>query len=199
LSTHAISLRARPVVLGDVVAGTRVRDAALVLAGALLTVLGAQISVHVPPSPVPITGQTLAVVLAGAALGAKRGAASQLLYVMLGLFLPVYADGAQGWHVVWGATGGYLVGFVLAAGVVGWLAERGADRRPLLAFAAFAAGQLLVFGIGVPWLKISTGMDWSTAIHNGFAIFIVGGLIKAALAGALMPAAWRQLRRTQRG
>lgn len=198
MSTHALSVRPGPVVLGDVFAGTRVRDATLVLAGALLTVLGAQISIHVPPSPVPITGQTLAVVLAGAALGWRRGAASQLLYLAIGLFLPVYADGAQGWDVVWGATGGYLVGFVFAAAVIGWLAERGADRRVLVAIATFVVGQLVVFGIGVPWLQVSTGMSWSTAIHDGFAIFIVGGLIKAALAGAVTPAAWRVVRSVDR-
>src|SRR5687768_10313772 len=93
-------------VLADMLPGALVRDVLLVLAGALLTVLGAQIAIHVPPSPVPITGQTLAVVVAGSALGMRRGAASQLLYVLLGLFLPVYADGASGPEVLWGATGG---------------------------------------------------------------------------------------------
>jgi biotin transport system substrate-specific component len=189
---------ARPVshaVLADVLPGARVHNAVLVACGALLTVLGAQISIHVPPSPVPITGQTLAVVLAGGALGARRGAASQALYVALGLFLPVYSDGEQGVDVIWGATGGYLVGFVVAAGIVGWCAERGADRRPLVAFTAFAAGQLSVFAIGVPWLKVATDMAWDDAIHDGFAIFIVGGIVKAALAGALFPGAWRLVRR----
>lgn len=187
----------RRAVLADVLPGARTRDAVLVCAGALLTVLGAQISVHVPPSPVPITGQTLAVVIAGAALGARRGASSQLLYVTLGLFLPVYADGAQGFDVIWGATGGYLIGFVVAAWLVGRLAELGADRRPLLAFAAFCAGQLAIFGIGVPWLKVSTGMPWSDAIHYGFAIFIVGGLIKAAIGAVAVPAAWRGVRKLE--
>jgi len=144
---------------------------------------------------VPITGQTLAVVLAGGALGARRGAASQALYVALGLFLPVYSDGESGFDVIWGATGGYLVGFVVAAAIVGKLAEHGADRRPLVASAAFAAGQLSIFAIGVPWLKVATDMSWGDAIHNGFAIFIVGGLIKAALAGALIPGAWRLVNR----
>jgi biotin transport system substrate-specific component len=188
----------RPTVLADVLPGARTRDALLICAGALLTVLGAQISIHVPPSPVPITGQTLAVVIAGAALGAQRGASSQLLYLVLGLFLPVYADGAQGFDVIWGATGGYLVGFVVAAWLVGRLAELGADRRPLLAFAAFCAGQLAIFGIGVPWLKVSTGMPWSDAIHDGFTIFIVGGLIKAAIGGIAVPSAWRGVRRLER-
>ena len=188
---------ARPVVLGDVLPDIRARDALLVAGGALLTTLGAQISIHVPPSPVPITGQTLAVVIAGAALGARRGATSQLLYLVIGFFLPVYADGAQGPEVVWGATGGYLVGFILAAYVVGTMAERGADRRLLLAFLAFCAGQLCVFGLGVPWLKISTSMSWSSAIHDGFAIFIVGGLIKAAAAAVLTPTAWRIVRNVE--
>jgi biotin transport system substrate-specific component len=183
------------VVLADMLPGALVRDVLLVVAGALLTVLGAQIAIHVPPSPVPITGQTLAVVVAGSALGMRRGAASQVLYVLLGLFLPVYADGASGPEVLWGATGGYLVGFVVAAALVGRLAELGADRRPLIAFAAFCAGQLAIFGIGVPWLKVSTGMDWSTAIHDGFTIFIVGGIVKALVAAAVVPGAWRAVRR----
>jgi len=192
MSTHVLSA-APPtrLVLADRLAGTRTRDVLLVVAGALLTALCAQIAIHVPPSPVPVTGQTFAVVVAGSVLGARRGAASQLLYVALGLVLPVYADGAQGPHVVWGATGGYLVGFVLAAGVVGALAERGADRRPLLAVLAFALGQLIVFGIGVPWLKVSADLTWSTAIHDGFAIFIVGGIIKAIAAAAVTTSAWR--------
>jgi len=187
-----------PRVLGDAFPDARARDAVLVLSGALLTVLGAQIAIHVPPSPVPITGQTLAVVLAGAALGARRGAASQLLYVMLGLLLPVYADGRSGPDVIWGASGGYLVGFVVAAWVIGRLAERGADRHTPVAIAAFAFGQLVIFGIGVPWLKVSADMSWSTAIHDGFAIFIVGGIVKAVLAGLLVPGAWRLVRRGER-
>jgi len=198
MSTLAVRPVPMPRVLADAVPGARARDAALVLAGALLTVLGAQISIHVPPSPVPITGQTLAVVLAGAALGARRGAASQGLYILLGFFLPVYADGAQGPEVVWGATGGYLLGFVLAAWIIGTLAERGLDRRPAAAALGFVVAQLAIFGIGVPWLKIATDMSWSTAIHDGFTIFIVGGLIKAAIAAAGTTTAWRALRARER-
>ena len=194
MSTAAYSPRPAAV-LADAIPGTWARDIALVIAGALLTVLGAQISIHIPPSPVPVTGQTLAVVIAGAALGSKRGASSQLLYVVLGLFLPVYSDGASGFDVIWGATGGYLVGFVIAAGVIGRLAEMGADRKPLLAFLAFCAGQLIIFGIGVPWLKVSTDQTWAWAIHNGFAIFIVGGVIKALAGAVITPAAWRGVKK----
>jgi biotin transport system substrate-specific component len=194
-TSHALP---RPLVLADVLPGARARDAALVLGGALFMVLMAQISIPVAPSPVPITGQTLGVVLCGAALGANRGGLALLLYVTMGLFLPVYSDGESGIDVIWGATGGYLIGFILAAYVVGRLAERGADRRPLIAFASFVAGQLIVFGIGVPWLKVSAGMDWSTAIHDGFTIFIVGGLIKAMVAGAVLPSLWKLVRRVDR-
>lgn len=182
-------------VLADIVPGARVRDALLVCGGAALTVLGAQIAIPIPPSPVPVTGQTLAVVIAGAALGMNRGMLSQLLYVALGLMFPVYADGGQGTEVLFGATGGYLVGFVIAAGLVGWFAERGFDRKPVLAFAGFCAGQLAIFGIGVPWLHAVTDLSWSAAIHNGFTIFIVGGLIKAAVGAAVIPGAWRLVRK----
>ena len=185
----------RPLVLGDLLPRVRRADAALVLGGAALTSIGAQIAIAVPPSPVPITGQTLGVVIAAAVLGARRGAASQLLYVLLGLALPVYAGGEQGWDVVSGSSGGYLVGFVLAAWIIGALAERGADRRPLRAFSTFVFGQLVIFGCGVPWLKAATDMSWGDAIHYGFTVFIVGGLVKAALAGVLTPLAWRGARR----
>jgi biotin transport system substrate-specific component len=187
----------RGVVLADALPGERVRDIALVLGGAALTALGAQIVIHTSASPVPITGQTLAVVIAGGALGARRGMLSQLLYVLAGFLLPIYSDGASGPDVLWGATGGYLIGFILAAYIIGSLAERGADRHAVPAFLAFALAQLSVFAIGVPWLKVSAGMDWGTAIHSGFTVFIIGGLIKAVLAGVLTPAAWRFVKRLE--
>jgi biotin transport system substrate-specific component len=182
----------RPV-LADAIPGARVRDALLVIAGALLTAACAQVAIHVPGSPVPVTGQTFAVVLAGASLGSVRGGLSQLLYLGLGLVAPVYAGGTQGSGVLFGASGGYIVGFVLAGFVIGAIAQRGGDRRVLSAFAAFALGQLIIFGIGVPWLQAYTHISWGSAIHEGFTIFILGGVIKAALAGLLMPSAWRLL------
>jgi biotin transport system substrate-specific component len=188
---------ARTLVLADVIPGARVRDAVLVTGAALLTALLAQVAIPVAGSPVPITGQTLAVVIAGAALGSRRGMLSQLLYVVAGLFLPVYSDGASGLDVIWGATGGYLIGFIVAAWIVGRMAEGGADRRFGSATIAFALGQLSIFAIGVPWLKVSTGMDWATAIHDGFTIFIIGGIVKAALAGVLAPAAWKLVKRIE--
>jgi biotin transport system substrate-specific component len=182
-------------VLADALPGARVRDVALVLAGALFMALMAQISIHVPGSPVPITGQTLGVVACGAALGANRGVLAMLLYVAMGLVLPVYADGAHGPEIIWGATGGYLIGFILATYVIGFLAERGGDRKVLVAFVSFCLGQLIVFGIGVPWLKVSADMTWSSAIHDGFTIFIIGGLIKAAVGAVVVPSAWHLVRK----
>ena len=189
--SHPSAAIARPLVLGDLLSGTRARDAALVLGGAGLTALGAQITIHTAASPVPITGQTLGVVIAGAALGARRGALSQLVYVLLGFLLPVYQGGASGPGELWGVNGGYLIGFVVAAGLIGWLAEHGADRRPLLAALAFALAQLSIFVIGVPWLKVAADMDWGTAIHAGFTVFIAGGIVKAVIAGLVTPSAWR--------
>jgi len=182
-------------VLADAIPGARVRDALLILAGAGLTALGAQISIHVPGSPVPVTGQTLGVVLAGGALGTWRGIASQVVYLLLGLVLPIYAGGTSGHGVLWGPAGGYIFGFILAAGVMGWAAERGGDRRVLIAAVSFFLAQLALYGIGVPWLKIATGATWSWTIHNGFTIFLLGGAVKAVLAGIAMPAAWRVERR----
>ena len=186
---------ARGAVLADALPGEWARDAALVVAGAGVTAIAAQLAVHIPGSPVPVTAQTLAVVLVGSSLGVRRGILSQLLYLLAGLMLPIYAGATSGWSVVAGANGGYLVGFVVAAGVVGWAAEHGADRRRTLAMATFALGQLAVFGIGVPWLKVATGMSWGTAIHAGFVIFILGGVIKAIIAALAAPAAWRLLHR----
>jgi biotin transport system substrate-specific component len=195
---HAAGALDRRAVLADVIPGARVRDAVLVVSGALLTALFAQISIHVPGSPVPITGQTLAVGLVGATLGMRRGMASLALYAVLGLFLPFYADGESGWDVVWGASGGYIIGFIFAAGFIGWMAEHGADRNVLLAFLAFVGGQLLIFAFGLAGLKIAVGESWSWTIHNGFTIFIFGGLVKAAIGAIAWPGAWRLVRRFER-
>jgi biotin transport system substrate-specific component len=185
-------------VLADVIPGARVRDAVLVLSGALLTALFAQISIAVKGSPVPITGQTLAVGLVGATLGIRRGAASLALYMVLGLFLPFYSDGESGWDVVWGASGGYIIGFVFAAAFIGWMAEHGADRSVVLAFLTFVGGQLIIFAFGLAGLKISVEETWGWTIHNGFTIFIFGGLVKAAIGALALPSAWRLVRRFER-
>ena len=180
----------RQPVLADELPGSIARDIALVVAGALFTALLAQITVSVPGSPVPITGQTLAVGLVGATLGMSRGAASLALYAVLGLFLPFYADGASGWSVIWGASGGYIVGFIFAAGAIGWFAQHGGDRRIISTFMGFVVGQLIIFAFGLVGLQLATGEDWGWVVHNGFTIFIVGGLIKAAVGAVVLPSAW---------
>jgi biotin transport system substrate-specific component len=194
--SHAIAAAApQPRVLADLFSRTRARDAALVVAAALLTALCAQISIPIPGDPVPITGQTFAVLLTGAALGANRGALGQLLYVALGLVgLPFYADGDSGWTVVSGATGGYLIAFPIAAYVVGKLAELRMDRNPVKAVVPFTVGSLIVFAIGVPWLAVSADLSLARAIELGFVPFIPGGIVKALLAAGLLPTAWRLLR-----
>jgi biotin transport system substrate-specific component len=144
---------------------------------------------------VPVTGQTFAVLLTGAALGANRGAAGQLLYVGLGLVgLPFYADGASGVSVVFGATGGYLLAFPIAAWVCGRLAEARFDRTPVKALPAFTLGSLIVFAIGVPWLAVSADLSLAKAIELGFVPFIPGGIVKAAAAAGLLPSAWKLVR-----
>lgn len=183
-------------VLADVLPGARVRDAALILFGALFTGLMAQITI--PMTPVPMTGQTLAVGLVGATLGMRRGTLAMLLYLLLGFALPVYADGGSGIETLWGASGGYLVGFVVATALIGRLAELGADEKVHLAFAAFVLAQLAVFVPGVVVLQVVADMTWADAIHHGFVVFIVGGLVKAAIGGALLPSAWKAVRRYER-
>ena len=189
-ATFAIPTTAsRPRVLADALPGARVRDVALVAAGAGLMSLLAQVSIPVDPSPVPITGQTLGVGLVGATLGMRRGAAS---------LLPVYSEGASGWSTVWSASGGYLLGFVIAAAVVGRLAELGQDRKVLTAAVAFVLAQAIVFVPGVIGVKLATDQDWGWSIHWGFTVFIFGGLVKAAILAAVLPSAWRLVRRFER-
>lgn len=198
MSAATASLPSRPV-LADALPGARVRDAVLVLGGAALTAALAQVAIPIPPSPVPVTGQTLAVALVGATLGLQRGAASMLLYIVAGFFLPVYSDGGSGFEHLTGASGGYIVGFLFATALIGWLAERGADRKVVTAFLAFVAGQVLVFSFGLVGLALATGEDAGWVIHNGFTIFIVGGIIKAILGALLLPGAWAAVRRADQG
>ena len=183
-------------VLADVVPGARVKDAVLVTAAALLTAVLAQVAVPVAGSPVPITGQTLAVVLTAAALGPARGVAGQALYLLLGAVgLPFYSDASGGVEVVAGATGGYLLGFLPAALLIGLAAQQGHDRRVTRALPLFLAGQLVIFAVGVPWLAVAAGLTAAQALQAGFYPFLVGGVVKAVLAGLLLPATWRLVRR----
>ena len=198
MSAAAVPALDRRLVLADTIPGARVRDAVLVVSGALLEAHLAQVAIFVPGTPVPNTGQTLGVGLVGATLGMNRGALSLTLYALLGLMLPFYSDGGSGTEVLFGANGGYIFGFILAAAAIGYLAERGADRKVLAAFAAFVIAQLLIFGLGVPVLKMVLDMTWAQAISAGFTPFILGGLVKAAVGAALLPSAWVAVRRFER-
>lgn len=166
-------------------------SASLVVGFALFTALMAQIRIQLDFTPVPITGQTLAVLLSGAALGAGLGAASQGVYLLLGLFLPFYAGGESGWEYAKGSTGGYFIGFVVAAWFVGYLAERLQDRTIATAIPAFLTGSVIIHLFGVPWL--ANVQDWSLleAAEKGSYPFIAGDLIKVALAGVMLPVSWR--------
>ena len=186
-----------PSTLLDLVDRSRVRDIVAVVGFALFTALAAQISIPLGFTPVPVTGQTFAVLVAGGVLGANRGALSMGLYVALGAIgLPFYAEGSGGWTAATGATAGYLVGFVVAGFVVGKMAEHGQDRKLSTSLPAFLAGSLIIYGFGATWLAyvlglpLTAGAGDSSAISLGVAPFLVGDVLKALLAGAIVPAAW---------
>lgn len=186
----------------DTVPRTVVRDVVAVVGFALFTAAAAQVSFSLGFTPVPLTGQTFAVLLAGGALGSQRGAASQLLYVAMGAIgLPFYSDAQGGWEVATGSTAGYFVGFIVAAYFVGWLAERGQDRQLATSISAFVAGSVIIYTLGAGWLAYDLGIPLTaeigepSAIAYGVAPFVVGDILKALLAGALLPAAWRLTKR----
>lgn len=171
--------------------GARVRHVALIVAGALLIAIGARISFAIPGNPVPITGQTFGVLVAGGALGFRRGIAASTLYVVLGIVgLPFFAEGRTGVQVVLGATGGYLVGFVLASAIVGRLAELGWDRKVVGSVGAMLLANAAIYVVGVPWLAYVTDHDLAWGVENGFLRFVAGDVVKLALAAAAFPAAW---------
>jgi biotin transport system substrate-specific component len=165
-------------------------DIALIAGGALLTGLAAQVAI--PLQPVPITGQTLAVLLVGSTLGALRGALSMVLYAVLGIAgLPVFSDFSSGAAVVGGPTGGYILGFIASAALVGWLAERRWDRRFLPAALSFAGGTIVTFAVGMVWLQASLGLTVQETLTFGLYPFIVGGVVKALLAAGILPLLWK--------
>ena len=167
-------------------------DLILIILGSLFVAAVAQITIYLPFSPVPITGQTFAVLLIGILLGAKRGASTLALYLAEGAVgLPVFAGASAGIAVIVGPTGGYLVGFVAAAWLLGTLAERGWGKNLLSTLGAFALGSAVIYLFGVLWLASFLGID--VAITAGLTPFLIGDAVKAALAAALLPSAWKFL------
>jgi biotin transport system substrate-specific component len=166
-------------------------DVIIIICGSLIVGLSAQIKVYFPFSPVPITGQTFAVLMLGALLGSKRGVLAMLAYLIEGVLgLPVFAGGI-GPATLIGPTGGYLFGFIAAAYVVGKLAEMGWDRRVSTTIVAMLAGEIVLYTFGLCWLAIMTNIR--TALVIGLYPFIVGDILKVVLAAAVLPAGWKLL------
>lgn len=187
-----------PVSWRDTAASRLLLDALLVLAGSLLVALSARLTFYLPITPVPVTGQTFAVLLVGAALGSRRGALAMAVYLGQGaLGLPVFSGGGCCLPWLLGPTAGYLWSYPLVAWVVGSLAERGWDRRPALAAAAMLVGNALIYVVALPWLSAFVG--GANVLEAGLLPFIPGDLLKVVLAALLLPATWALVGRGRGG
>lgn len=190
----------------NVIAGVALPRKAVTAVGlmvgfALVTAIAAQIRIPIAGTPIAITGQTFAVLLTGAALGSRAGAGSMLLYVTLGAIgLPFFAGGEGGWNYATGASFGYLAGFVVAAGLIGRLAEQRKDRSIRTAVPAFLVGSAAIYTLGVTWLwaTVESIPTFSAALSAGMIPFIAGDIVKAVLAGVALPAAWYAIDRAER-
>jgi biotin transport system substrate-specific component len=179
-----------PIEIGERL-NSRVRDIVLVIAGAFFIYLTSLVVIPIQGNPVPITGQTFGVLLVGGGLGLRRGLAAVTLYVLLGIVgLPFFAEGKGGMAVIWGASGGYLIGFIAMGAVVGRLAELGWDRKFVGALGAMLVGSIVLYAIALPWLKNVTGMSWQQTIQTGLVPYLFGDALKAILAAVLFPVAW---------
>lgn len=173
------------------------RDVVLIVVFSLINAAAAQVSIPLPFTPVPVTGQTFAVLLTGALLGSRLGASSLLLYLAEGAAgLPVFALGRSGLATLLGPTGGYLIAFPVAAFVVGWLAERGWDRQILATALAMAVGNVVIYAGGVSWLTRFAG-GLAQTVQLGMLPFLIGDFVKLVLAAVLLPAGWAFVSRTR--
>jgi biotin transport system substrate-specific component len=178
-----------PRTLGDVIPGGLVRNVALVVGGAVFVGLTAQIAIPLPFTPVPISLQTFSVLLTAAVLGSRRGVLSMALYALAGMAgVPWFAAHHSGWSF---ASFGYVIGFIVAALLVGKLAERGADRTPLRAAGLMILGNLAIYAVGVPGLMLIAGFSLPKAIALGVLPFLIGDAVKIALAAGLLPGTWK--------
>jgi len=189
-----------PVFLGERL-GSRLQGLALAVVGALFIGAAAQVVIPIPGTPVPITGQTFGVLLVGAALGARRSVASLSLYLLLGLAgAPLFSSGGHGVEkfAIGGAdgalalapTGGYLIGMLFAAWIVGRLADLGWDRSVVGTVGAMLIGNLIIYALGVSWLAAALQVGAGEAISKGLTPFLIGDAIKIALAAGIFPSAW---------
>lgn len=195
--TSVAIARPRPVVLGDLIAANRgtvartVRDVLLVVGAAGFVGALAQISIHLSFTPVPITGQTLGVLLAGTALGWRRAAAAMALYAIAGVAgLPWFASGTAGYA---SASFGYIVGFFFAATACGYLAGLGADRTVLKSVPAMLVGEVIIYAFGLTWLALDLHLSAAATLSDGLTPFLAGDAIKAAIAAGLLPLIWWKL------
>jgi biotin transport system substrate-specific component len=174
---------------------TPVVDVMLAFGGAALIAGAAQISISLPFTPVPLTLQTFAVAATAAALGLRTGAASSFLYVAAGLVgLPVYADASSGWHVVSGASGGYLIGFIGCALVVGWCGDRGWTSSFSSTIGAMLLGETVIYIFGLLWLRHDLHASLERTFELGLYPFVVGDLLKVYAAAAVLPPTHRWVR-----
>ena len=178
---------------------TLLTDLSLIAAGVVVVGLLAQVTIPLPY--VPITGQTLGVILVGAALGSKRGAASLATYLVAGLAgAPIFAEFGGGPGMVLEPSFGFIIGFIPSAFVAGWMAERAWDRKFALALLGFIAASALPFVVGVPYMAwvlnsiMGLGLDFAGIMNAGLIPFIPGGIVKAAIAAGLIPLAWKGVR-----
>lgn len=192
MSTAALA--PQPVLADRLISRSLATDITLVLTGAATVGVLAQVGFG---APVPVTGQTLGVLIVGGSLGMRRGALSLFTYLVLGLAgVPWFSNFAGGPAALLKPSFGYIIGFVFAAALIGWLAERSWDRKPLLAMAGFVLASLVPFLFGMPYLAMVAGIgDLSTVLALGFTPFIIGGLVKCAIAAAIFPAAWAGVRK----
>jgi biotin transport system substrate-specific component len=171
-------------------------DVMIVTLGAALIALSAQIVFPLPFTPVPITGQTLAVLLVGASMGSVRGGAAALLYLVVGVIgAPIFADGGHGWEKIIGASGGFLIAFPITAALTGWLAERRWDRNLLTSTTAMLLGSAIIYTIGLVWLSATLGTGLQKTLTLGFYPFVIGDILKLLIAALLLPSAWQLVQR----
>ncbi len=183
----------QPRVLADVVPQSWVRQITLIVGAALFVGIAAQIAIPLPFTPVPLTLQTFAVLLAGSALGSLRGAAAMALYAVVGIAgVPWFAEGSSGYSA---PSFGYIIGFIVAAFIVGRIAEHGATRSVTRTAGLMVIGNLVIYAIGATWLAFAIGVDASTAIALGVTPFLIGDAIKIAAAAGLLPLTWKGLRK----